>query len=77
MVLTNVLLCYQVIYGDTDSVMVNFYVESVQKGMEIGADAAAYVSEKFIKPIKIEFEKVFGSKISPFLFRVHFTRNVL
>lgn len=38
--------------------MVNFYVDSVQKGMEIGADAAAYVSQKFIKPIKIDFEKV-------------------
>lgn len=38
--------------------MVNFYIDSVQKGMEIGANAAVYVSEKFIKPIKIEFEKV-------------------
>lgn len=40
--------------------MVNFYVSSVQEGMKIGADAAAFVSEKFIKPIKIEFEKVYG-----------------
>ncbi|XP_065216976.1 DNA polymerase delta catalytic subunit [Planococcus citri] len=48
-----------VIYGDTDSVMVNFYVNSVEDGMKIGADAAAFVSEKFIKPIKIEFEKVY------------------
>ncbi len=38
--------------------MVNFYVDSVEKGMKIGADAAAYVSDKFINPIKIEFEKV-------------------
>lgn len=38
--------------------MVNFYVKSVEDGMKIGADAAAFVSEKFIKPIKIEFEKV-------------------
>lgn len=49
---------FQVIYGDTDSVMVNFYVNTVAEGMKIGADAAAFVSEKFIKPIKIEFEKV-------------------
>ncbi|KAG8236215.1 hypothetical protein J437_LFUL016219 [Ladona fulva] len=48
-----------VIYGDTDSVMVNFGVKTVEEAMELGKDAAAYVSAKFVKPIKLEFEKVY------------------
>ena len=54
----------KVIYGDTDSVMVKFGVESVAESMELGKEAAAYVSSHFVKPIKLEFEKVslyFGS----------------
>lgn len=46
------------IYGDTDSVMVNFYVKTVEEGMKLGSEAAAFVTEKFINPIKIDFEKV-------------------
>ena len=38
--------------------MVNFYVKNVEEGMKMGAEAAAFVSEQFIKPIKIDFEKV-------------------
>lgn len=49
----------QVIYGDTDSVMVKFGPKELDKAMELGQDAAAYVSDKFIKPIKLEFEKVY------------------
>ena len=49
----------QVIYGDTDSVMVKFGPKELQKIMELGEDAANYVSSKFIKPIKLEFEKVY------------------
>ena len=49
----------QVIYGDTDSVMVKFGEKDIQKTMELGQEAAKYVSEKFIKPIKLEFEKVY------------------
>lgn len=49
----------QVIYGDTDSVMVKFGVESVAESMELGKEAASYVSGHFIKPIKLEFEKVY------------------
>ena len=49
----------QVIYGDTDSVMVKFGVKELEKAMELGNEAAAYVSSKFIKPIKLEFEKVY------------------
>ena len=49
----------QVIYGDTDSVMVKFGPNDLAKAMELGEDAANYVSSKFIKPIKLEFEKVY------------------
>jgi DNA polymerase delta subunit 1 len=49
----------QVIYGDTDSVMVKFGVTGLKEAMDLGEDAAKYVSSKFIKPIKLEFEKVY------------------
>lgn len=49
----------QVIYGDTDSVMVKFGTSELAKAMELGQEAADYVSGKFIKPIKLEFEKVY------------------
>jgi len=48
-----------VIYGDTDSVMVKFGVPDLKKAMELGADAAERVSKSFIKPIRLEFEKVY------------------
>lgn len=61
----SILLMYkcQVIYGDTDSVMVKFGVGTVAEAMELGNEAAAYVSAKFIKPIKLEFEKVSSNKM--------------
>ncbi|KAJ7623462.1 DNA polymerase family B-domain-containing protein [Roridomyces roridus] len=40
----------EVIYGDTDSVM---------KVMALGSEAAELVTAKFVKPIKLEFEKVY------------------
>lgn len=49
----------EVIYGDTDSVMVNFGVKSLQKSMDLGREAANLVSAKFIHPIRLEFEKVY------------------
>lgn len=49
----------QVIYGDTDSVMVKFGVKELAEAMKLGEEAAQYVSSKFIKPIKLEFEKVY------------------
>ncbi|KAF2201011.1 catalytic subunit DNA polymeras-like protein delta [Delitschia confertaspora ATCC 74209] len=49
----------EVIYGDTDSVMVKFGTSELAKAMELGQEAADYVSSKFIKPIKLEFEKVY------------------
>lgn len=49
----------QVIYGDTDSVMVKFGVTELADAMKLGQEAADFVSSKFIKPIKLEFEKVY------------------
>ncbi|XP_014229440.1 DNA polymerase delta catalytic subunit isoform X1 [Trichogramma pretiosum] len=48
-----------VIYGDTDSVMVKFGVKTIEDAMKLGKEAADYVTSKFIKPIKLEFEKVY------------------
>lgn len=49
----------QVIYGDTDSVMVKFGPQDLKECMDLGLEAANHVSAKFIKPIKLEFEKVY------------------
>ncbi|KAK9292029.1 hypothetical protein L1049_019983 [Liquidambar formosana] len=49
----------EVIYGDTDSVMVLFGVPNVEAAMNLGREAAEYISGTFIKPIKLEFEKVY------------------
>ncbi|KAJ8251044.1 hypothetical protein GJAV_G00216620 [Gymnothorax javanicus] len=49
----------KVIYGDTDSVMLNLGVSSVKEAMQLGREAAAWVSGYFIPPIKLEFETVY------------------
>ncbi|CAI4231555.1 unnamed protein product [Auanema sp. JU1783] len=49
----------QVVYGDTDSVMVKFGVKTVKEAMEIGLHAATEISKCFVAPIKLEFEKVY------------------
>ena len=49
----------EVIYGDTDSVMVKFGTEDRAEAMRLGKEAAEFVSKKFISPIKLEFEKVY------------------
>ncbi|XP_052797645.1 DNA polymerase delta catalytic subunit-like [Mya arenaria] len=49
----------KVIYGDTDSVMCKFGVETVADAMKLGKEAADFISDKFVKPIKLEFEKVY------------------
>ena len=38
--------------------MVKFGVTTVAESMELGKQAAEYVSSQFLKPIKLEFEKV-------------------
>ena len=48
-----------VIYGDTDSVMVKFGTDKIEEAMKLGKEAAAHVSQHFIAPIKLEFEKVY------------------
>ncbi|PSR90586.1 hypothetical protein PHLCEN_2v4879 [Hermanssonia centrifuga] len=49
----------EVIYGDTDSVMVKFGPTDLREVMALGSQAADLVTAKFIKPIKLEFEKVY------------------
>jgi len=48
-----------IIYGDTDSVMVKFGYQDLKKVMDLGKEAAEYVTQHFVKPIKLEFEKVY------------------
>ncbi|GAA5907898.1 DNA-directed DNA polymerase delta POL3 [Sporobolomyces salmoneus] len=48
-----------IIYGDTDSVMVRFGNPDLKEAMDLGAEAAKYVTSKFISPSKLEFEKVY------------------
>lgn len=49
----------KVIYGDTDSVMVKFGVATVAESMQLGKEAAGWISDEFPPPIKLEFEKVY------------------
>uniref|UniRef100_A0A673GFC6 DNA polymerase n=1 Tax=Sinocyclocheilus rhinocerous TaxID=307959 RepID=A0A673GFC6_9TELE len=49
----------KVIYGDTDSVMVKLGLATVQETMNLGKEAADWVSSHFVPPIKLEFEKVY------------------
>ncbi|KAI9347758.1 DNA polymerase family B-domain-containing protein [Obelidium mucronatum] len=49
----------KVIYGDTDSVMVKFGPKEVEEAMRLGREAAAYVTQHFVKPINLDFEKVY------------------
>ena len=48
-----------VIYGDTDSVMVKFGTNERKEAMKLGKIAADLISQQFVKPIKLEFEKVY------------------
>lgn len=52
------LFTLKVIYGDTDSVMVKLGVATVREAMDVGKEAAEWVSSHFTAPIKLEFEKV-------------------
>ncbi|KAH9479640.1 DNA-directed DNA polymerase delta [Psilocybe cubensis] len=49
----------EVIYGDTDSVMVRFGPTDLATVMDLGREAAKLVTQKFIRPINLEFEKVY------------------
>lgn len=49
----------EVIYGDTDSVMVKFGTQDLAEAMRLGREAAEYITDKFVKPINLEFEKCY------------------
>ena len=55
----------EVLYGDTDSVMVRFAGidglsrDCIQRAMELGLDASVRITAAFVPPIEPEFEKVF------------------
>ena len=57
--------------------MVRFGLETVAESMEVGREAAEYISSHFVKPIKLEFEKVrISSLLLVFMFcRIQF--NIL
>lgn len=49
----------EVVYGDTDSVMVKFGTTDLEEAMKLGGEAADLITSKFVRPIKLEFEKVY------------------
>jgi DNA polymerase delta subunit 1 len=49
----------EVIYGDTDSVMVKFGNKTVAETFPLALEAAEKCSDIFPKPIQLEFEKVY------------------
>ena len=49
----------KVLYGDTDSVMVKFGVETIEEAMVLGRKMAEHVTKQFQRPIRLEFEKVY------------------
>ncbi len=49
----------EVVYGDTDSVMVKFGYATVEESMPLARIAAEEVSAIFPRPIQLEFEKVY------------------
>jgi DNA polymerase delta subunit 1 len=49
----------EVIYGDTDSVMIKFGCKTVAEAIRLGEEAAPLVTDIFVNPIKLEFEKVY------------------
>ena len=50
----------EVVYGDTDSVMVKFHTDNVEETMPLAEKAADEISAIFPSPIKLEFEKVYA-----------------
>jgi DNA polymerase elongation subunit (family B) len=48
-----------VIYGDTDSVMIKFGSNNLEECMRLGKEAAKKLTQEFKDPIKLEFEKVY------------------
>lgn len=53
----------KVIYGDTDSVMVQFEADTIEEKFKLADEAAAYVTETFIKPNELENECMYDPYI--------------
>lgn len=49
----------KVIYGDTDSVMIDLGEENLERVYEISRGISEYVTSRFVKPVSLEFEKVY------------------
>ncbi|BAM39390.1 DNA polymerase delta catalytic subunit [Theileria orientalis strain Shintoku] len=49
----------KVVYGDTDSVMINFGTEDIQEAIDLGNEAASKITSVSVKPITLLFEKVY------------------
>ena len=49
----------QVIYGDTDSVMIKWGTPDLGEAMRLGLEAADRITATFVQPIKLEFEKCY------------------
>jgi DNA polymerase delta subunit 1 len=49
----------EVIYGDTDSVMVKFGTSDLSKAFRLAEEAALRATKIFPSPISLEFEKVY------------------
>lgn len=49
----------EVVYGDTDSVMIKFGIDDMAETMELGKKAAVEITKLFVKPVKLEFEKIY------------------
>ncbi|UPQ97335.1 catalytic subunit of DNA polymerase delta [Chloropicon primus] len=49
----------RMVVHNTDSVMIKFGNKDLKKSMDLGEEAAQYVSDTFVKPIKLEFEKCY------------------
>lgn len=51
--------CAKVVYGDTDSVMVNFRGKNTKEVFKMAKEAAAYVTSFFPEPVELSFECVY------------------
>lgn len=52
-------LKYRVIYGDTDSVMIETNTQDVERAIEIGNEISKFLNEKFAGKLKVKVENVF------------------
>ncbi|CAD8055365.1 unnamed protein product [Paramecium sonneborni] len=53
----------EILYGDTDSLLINFQISNLKDLFKVAVEASNIVTKSFTKPIKLAFEKVYN----PFL----------